>query len=107
MKKISWFALILEISPLLAFGVLAFLHPVGDPQKSHNLLVRILDFQGTYWIRNAIPVPPPLLIAGLLLSVFLWWRFGFTTARVGTVAGILLLGLWCLIMVVPLLVHVN
>ena len=107
MKKISWFALILEISPLVSFAVLALLHPVGDPQDSHNLLVRILDFQGTYWMRHAIPVPPPLLIAGLLLSVVLWWRVRFPAARVGTVVGIVLLGLWCLIMVVPLLVHVN
>jgi hypothetical protein len=106
-RKISWFAQILEISPLVAFAVLAFLHPVGDPQESHNLLIRILDFQGTYWMRNAIPVPPPLLIAGLLLSVVLWWRVRFTVARIGTVMGIVLLGLWCLIMVVPLLVHVN
>jgi hypothetical protein len=88
MRKVSWFALILEISPLLALGGLASLYPVGDPQKSHNLLVRILDFQGTYWMRHAIPVPPPLLIAGLLLSVVLWWRFRFTAARVGTVVGI-------------------
>ena len=107
MKKISWFVLILEISPLVSFAVLALLHPVGDPQGSHNLLVRVLDFQGTYWMRHAIPVPPPLLIAGLLLSVVLWWRVRFTAARVGTVVGIVLLGLWCLIMVVPLLVHVN
>ena len=107
MKKISWFALILEISPLVSFAVLALLHPVGDPQKSHNLLVRILDFQGTYWMRHAIPVPPPLLIAGLLLSAVLWWRFRFTAARVGSVVGIVLLGLWCLMMLVPLLVHVH
>jgi hypothetical protein len=107
MKKISWFALILEISPLVSFAVLALLHPVGDPQRSHNLLVRILDFQGTYWMRHAIPVPPPLLIAGLLLSAILWWKVGFTAARVGTVVGIILLGLWCFIMIVPLLAHVN
>jgi len=107
MKKLSCFALILEISPLISFAVLALLHPVGDPQDSRNLLVRILDFQATYWMRHAIPVPPPLLIAGLLLSVVLCWRFRFTAAWVGTVVGIVLFGLWCLIMVVPLLVHVN
>jgi hypothetical protein len=107
MKKIGWFALILESSPLVSFAVLALLHPVGDPQESHNLLVQILDFQGTYWLRHAIPVPPPPLLAGLLLSVFLWRRFHFASARVGTVVGIVLFGLWCLIMVVPLLVHVN
>jgi uncharacterized protein (TIGR03382 family) len=107
MKKFGWFALVLEISPLVAFGVLAVLCPVGDPQKSHNLLVRILDFQGTYWMRHAIPVPPPLLLGGLVLSVLLRRRHRLTTARIGTVVGIVLLGLWCLIMVVPLLVHVN
>lgn len=107
MKKFGWFALVVEISPLLAFGVLAVLCPVGDPQKSHNLLVRILDFQGTYWMRNAIPVPPPLLFAGLLLSVLLWRRHHVASARVGAVMGFVLLGLWSLIMVVPLLVHVN
>ena len=107
MKKLSWFALAFEISPLLAFGCLAFLHPVGDPQDSHSLLVRMLDFQGTYWMRNAIAVPPPLLIAGLLGSLFLWWRHRCATALAGTVVGIVLLGLWSLTTVVPLLVHVN
>jgi hypothetical protein len=107
MKKLTWFALVLEISPLLAFGCLAFLHPVGDPQDSHSVLVRMLDFQGTYWIRNAIPVPPPLLIAGLLISAFLWWRHHFASALAATVVGIVMLGLWSLIMAVPLLVHVN
>ena len=81
MKKLSWLALALEIFPLLGFGCLGFLHPIGDPQKSHSLLVRMLDFQGTYWMRNAMPVPPPLLIAGLLLSAFLWWRGRFANAR--------------------------
>lgn len=107
MKTISWIGLILVFSPIIAFGVLAFLHPVGDPQESHNLFVRILDFQGTYWIRNGLPVPPPLLIAGLFLSIFLYWRFRITTSVVGIVASILILGLWCLIMIVPLLIHVN
>jgi hypothetical protein len=107
MKKLSWFALALEITPLLAFGCLGFLHPVGDPQESPSVLVRVLDFQGTYWVRNAIPVPPPLLIAGVLASVLLWWRHRFTSACAGTVVGIALLGLWSIIMVIPLLVQVN
>jgi hypothetical protein len=107
MKTISWFGLILVVSPLLAFGCLVFLHPVGDPQESPNLFIRFLDFQGTYWMRHAIPVPPPLLVAGLLVSVFLVRRFHSKTAWVGTVVGFVLLGLWSLIMVVPLLVHVN
>jgi hypothetical protein len=107
MKKLSWFALVLELSPLLAFGFLAIVHPVGDPQSSPKLLVRLLDFQGTYWMRNAILVPPPLLVVGWLLSGLLWWRLRFPTALVGTVLGIVLLGFWSLIMVVPLLVHAN
>ena len=107
MKTISWVGLILVVSPLLAFGCLSFLHPVGDPQESPSLLIRLLDFQGTYWVRHTIPVPPPVLIAGLLVSVFLLRRFHFKTARVATVVGFVLLGLWSLIMVVPLLVHVN
>ena len=107
MKTVSWFAFILVLSPLLAFGCLVFLHPVGDPQESPNLFIRFLDFQGTYWMRHAIPVPPPLLVAGLLVSVFLVRRFHSKTAWVGTVVGFVLLGLWSLIMVVPLLVHVN
>lgn len=92
MRKISWLGLILEFSPLLAFGFLAFLHRVGDPQKSPSLLIRILDYQGTYWIRNGIPCPPPLLVAGLLLCLFSWWRFRFPTAMVGTIVGAFLLG---------------
>src|SRR5262245_55138805 len=107
MKKLSWFALILEISPLLAFACLGFLHPVGDPQKSESLLVRALDLQGTYWMRNAIPVPPPLLAIGLLASGFLCWRHRSATALAGAVVGSILLGLWLLIILVPLLVHVN
>ena len=107
MKRLTWFALVLEISPLIAFGFLAIVHPVGDPQSSPNLLVRLLDFQGTYWMRNAIPVPPPLLVAGLLLSGLLWWRHRFPTALIGTVVGVVLLGFWSLIMIVPLLIHVS
>lgn len=107
MRRSGWVALVLEISPLLAFGLLAFLFPLGNPQESHSLLVRVLDFQASYWMRNAIPVPPPLLLAGLLFSVFLWRRHRHPVALCGTVLGLALLGLWCLIMVVPLLVHVN
>ncbi len=107
MRTLSRLALFLEISPLLAFGCLGFLHPVGNPQKSHSLLVRMLDFQGTYWMRNAIPAPPPLLVTGLLISAILWWRHHFKSARAGTMVGIVLLGLWSFIMGIPLLVHVN
>jgi hypothetical protein len=107
MKTLSWFALVLVISPLLAFGCLAAMHPIGDPQQSGSLLVRLLDLQGTYWIRNGIPVPPPLLVAGLPACGFLWWRTRFPSVLAGTVVGIALLGLWALMMVVPLLVHVN
>ena len=107
MRHGGWLAMILELSPLFVFGLLAFLSPVGNPQESSNLLVRVLDFQATYWMRNAIPVPPPLLIAGLLLAVFLWKRDRLPVAQFGIVLGLVFLGLWCLIMVVPLLVHVN
>ena len=107
MRHSGWFALILEFLPLFAFCLLAFLSPVGNPQESHIMLVRVLDFQASYWMRNAIPVPPPLLIAGLLLSVFLWKRHRLPGAQFGIVVGLVFLGLWCLIMLVPLLVHVN
>lgn len=107
MKALSWLALLLQISPLLAFACLAFLHPVGDPQNSPSAMVRILDFQGTYWIRNAIPLPPPLLVVGALVSVLLWWRHRFPVALTGSVLGIALLGLWGMTMVAPLLIHVN
>ena len=34
-------------------------------------MVRVLDFQGTYWMRNAIPVPAPLLLdRSAILRVF-------------------------------------
>ena len=107
MKRFIWLSLILEISPLLTFALLTILHPIGDPQASGNLLIRFLDFQGTYWMRQAIPVPPPLLIAGTCLSIVLWLRYRLTSAMVGVISGIVLLGLWSLIMVVPLLIHVN
>lgn len=107
MKGLARLAVLLEIVPLAAFGCLGILHPVGDPQDSTSRLVRGLDFQGTYWIRNGVPVPPPLLIAGLLLSIFLWRRRKFAAARTGTRIGIVLLGVWALIMLIPWLVHVN
>jgi hypothetical protein len=107
MKKLVWIGLFLEISPVLAFALLALLHPIGDPQESGNLLVRVLDYQGTYWIRHAIPVPPPLLLAGVCLLILLWLRSRLASALAGSIAGIVLLGLWSLIMVVPLFVHVN
>jgi len=108
MKQLSWLALILEISPLLLFVVLLVVAPVGDPQESSNALIRLLDYLlGTYWIRAGRFVPPPLVAAGFLLSGVLWWRHRFPTAGVGTVLGIVLLGFWCLIMIVPLLAHVN
>jgi hypothetical protein len=107
MKTLSWLALILIISPIFAFGCLMVLYPVGSPEKSPNALARMLDLQATYWIRNAIPVPPPLLVVGLMLSAFLWWRHGLPSAVAGTVVGVVLLGFWTLIMLVPLLLHVN
>lgn len=103
----GWLALALVLSPLIAFGCLALLHPIGDPQRSPSVLVRILDFQGTYWIRNGLFVPPPLLVPGLLASFGLWWRTRLVCPLIGTVVGGVLLGLWAIMMVVPLLVHVH
>jgi hypothetical protein len=100
-------ALSLEASPLLAFVVLAMLCPVGDPQASHSVLVRLLDFQGTYWMRAGIPVPPPMLIAGLLMSLYLRFRRRAALATWGVVCGGALLFLWLLLMCVPYLCHVN
>ncbi|HNS48819.1 MAG TPA: hypothetical protein PKM61_04755 [bacterium] len=107
MKGLARFAVLLEILPLAAFGCLGIFHPAGDPQNSANRLIRLLDFQGTYWIRNGIPLPPPLLIAGLLLSILLWRRRKFAAARTGTWIGIVRLGMWALIMLILWLVHVN
>lgn len=107
MKKLFWIGVLLEVSPLLAFVLLSVLHPMGDPQDSGSLLVRVLDYQGTYWMRNAIPMPPPLLLSGACLFFLLWLRSRLASALAGAIAGVVLLGLWSLIMVVPLLVHVN
>lgn len=107
MQKVSWFALALIVSPLGAVAALAVLHPLGDPQDSASPPVRMLDFQATYWLRHALPVPPPLLVAGLLLALVAWWRARGAPALVACLAGILLLVLWALVMLVPLLVHVN
>jgi len=107
MTALAVLALLLELSPLLAFGCLAVLHPVGDPQASASLLVRLLDYQGTYWLRHGLPVPPPLLVIGFLTSLALWWRDPSGVARIGTRLGLWFLGFWALIAVVPLLVHVN
>ena len=107
MKRLIWIGVLLEVSPLLAFVLLGVLHPIGDPQDSGSLLLRVLDYQGTYWMRHAIPVPPPLLLAGASLLIPLWLRSRSTSALAGAVAGVVLLGLWSLIMVVPLLIHVT
>jgi hypothetical protein len=107
MKKFAWLGPLLEVSPLFAGILLALLHPLGDPQDSPSFFVRLLDYQGTYWLRNAIPVPPPLLLAGLLVCTLAWWRSGSKIALGGLVAGILMLGFWGLMMLIPLLVHVN
>ena len=107
MKKLVWLGVLLEVAPLMAFVLLGVLHPIGDPQDSGNLLVRVLDYQGTYWMRNAIPVPPPLLVVGACLLILLWRRSRSVGALAGAIAGVVLLSLWSLIMIVPLLVHVN
>jgi hypothetical protein len=100
-------ALGLEAVPPVAFAVLAFLHPVGDPQKSGDALVRFLDFQGTYWIREGILVPPPLLVVGFILSAILAWKWQVPIARAGFFGGLILLSCWALIMVVPFMIHVH
>jgi len=100
-------ALVLEAVPLVAFAVLAVLHPVGDPQTSKDVIVRFLDFQGTYWVREGILVPPPLLALGFILSAILAWRGKALIARVGFFVGLIFLSFWALMMVVPLLIHVN
>ena len=43
MKKSVVWGWLLVLSPVLAFGALAVLHPLGDPQESGNNLVRLLD----------------------------------------------------------------
>ena len=108
MKKLSCpLILLLEVSPFLAFASLAVLHPVGDPQEAGSFLVRLLDYQATYWMRNALPVPPPLLALGTGLALYAWLRWRTTCSRVGLVIGGGLLLLWGLVMLVPLLLHVN
>jgi len=107
MKKLTWLGLFLEATPILAFALLAMIHPIGDPQKSGHLFVRILDYQGTFWIRQALPVPPPPLLAGVCLLIPVWLRDRSHLAGGGLLAGGALLGLWTLIMIIPLLVHVN
>jgi hypothetical protein len=107
MRKLVWIGLFLEVSPVVAFALLAVLHPVGDPQESGSRLIRLLDYQGTFWIRRGMPVPPPLLLAGVCLLIPLWRRSRSSSALAGSIAGIVLLGLWSLMMIVPLLIHVN
>ncbi len=107
MRRLTWLGWILALAPVAAVALLAILHPTGDPQDSGSLLVRFLDYQGTYWMRHAIPVPPPLLLAGTFLLSLVWLRRRLPSARAGAIAGLMLLGLWSLAMLAPLLVHVN
>jgi len=107
MRRLTWLGWILALSPIAAFALLAILHPIGDPQDSGSLLVRFLDCQGTYWMRHAILLPPPLLLAGTFLLSLAWLRRRIPSARAGAVVGLTLLGLWSLAMLVPLLIHVN
>ncbi len=95
------------LAPIAAFALLGILHPIGDRQDSDSLLVRLLDYQGTYWMRHALPLPPPLLLAGTFLLSLVWLRRRTRSARAGAVAGLILLGLWSLVMLLPLLLHVN
>jgi Na+/proline symporter len=107
MRRLTWLGWILTLAPVAAFALLAILQPMGDPQDSGSLLVRFLDYQGTYWMRHAILLPPPLLLAGAFLLSLAWRRRRTPGARAGAVAGLILLGLWSLVMLVPLLIHVN
>lgn len=107
MKLWLWLGIVLEASPLAAFCLLTALQPTGDPQNSSLALVRYLDFLGTYGIRNAVPLPPPLLVIGILLCAWVWRQQGSGLARISTLAGLLLLGLWGLMMAALLLIHVN
>lgn len=106
-RTFSWIALMLISSPIWAFTCLGIFHPMGDPQTSPNGILRSLDFLASYWMRNAIPVPPPLLVVGLLISIPLWWKYRLPSALAGSILGTCLLGFWGLIMIVPLLIHVN
>ncbi len=107
MKRWVGLALVLEIAPLIAFGLLAMLHPVGDPQKSGRLFVRFLDFQGTWWIRHGIPMPPPLLFAGNCLSIVVWLRYRSRPAAAAAVLGMTLMAFWALTMLAPILIYVE
>ena len=107
MRRLTWLGWILVLAPIAAFALLGTLHPTGDPQDSGSLLVRFLDYQGTYWMRHALPLPPPLLLAGTFLLSLVWLRHRTRGARAGAIAGLILLGLWSLVMLVPLLLHVN
>ncbi|MCL5281973.1 MAG: hypothetical protein M1376_18925 [Planctomycetes bacterium] len=107
MRRLTRLGWILVLAPSAAFALLGILHPMGDPQDSGSLLVPFLDYQGTYWMRHAIPLPPPLLLAGTFLLSLVWLRCRIRSARAGAVAGLILLGLWSLAMLVPLLLRVN
>lgn len=107
LKALSWLGLILALSPLGALALLAVLPPVDDLQHSGSIPPRILDFQGSYWIREAIPVPPPQLLVGVLISVLVNKRHRSAVAQTGTMVGAILLSLWAAVMLIPLLVHVN
>ncbi len=106
-RRLTWLGWILVLAPIAAFALLGILHPIGDPQDSGSLLVRFLDYQGTYWMRHAIPLPPPLLLAGTFLLSLIWLRRRTPSARAGAVASLILLGLWSLVMLVPLLLDVD
>ncbi len=105
MKKSVVWGWLLVLSPVLAFGALAVLHPLGDPQESGNNLVRLLDLMGTYWIREGLPVPPPLLAAGEALALGMYRRT--PSARPVAWTGGALLALWLVLMGIPFLIHVN
>ena len=83
------------------------LHPVGDPQESTSLSIRLLDLSFTYWVRTAIPVSPFGLTIGVILAGYLGLK-RFEPAYKTTFAGVILFTIWFLIyFVVPIAVHAE
>ncbi|TXH21802.1 MAG: hypothetical protein E6Q99_09560 [Elusimicrobia bacterium] len=105
MKKLVALGWLLVLSPALAFVVLAMAHPVGDPQSSASGVVRLLDFLGTYWVRQGVFIPPPLLAVGEAIALGLYRRT--PSARPLAWTGGVFLALWLVLMGIPFLIHVN
>ncbi len=108
MKKLGLLSLFLVLLPIFSFiGLLFLAPPVGNPQDSESLVVKLLDYQITYFMREKMPFPPPLPAIGLAISLFLWKRHNIETARIAAHVGLLLLGFWLMISIVPLMIHIG